>query len=492
MTANRPPVPEKNPNYEEMIKRLVKKLMPEQCTQLLSGQFSPVRTDNDSEASIAYQELMRILTQAQKQNTSMSDNPIVDFIRAQLSATITEHEQKLVKTISNPSVNFTLSDQLTFFSRLPSDVMNLIFIYWLSGADSFNLLRTSKNLFVLFKPTVGQLADHLLRKLLSHGALGELEQAEAIWKKDPSILTLYGTVYHPNRTYDDSVNPPVWVAIPEERSFGRYKYDEVTYLQILMMNEEWEEATAVAKHMDMDEVAKQFFEVFPDGKIVKYDNDGKEWDFAKAQLLLEALFAAVSNDMKINANDPSKMSEKTKTARDKFFAYHQPNPKGHSQGLVSDPRSVEAALKLYEEKYSKFANDAQRRFWNIQVEEASKSLLGTGFLRPCSQGLFKDKVERKGCFFADESSYFAFRRLSNSLPGFHFWVTRYGLVVRAKERQETRVFMAFLELISSKYECRDRLLCSNIRVQQKHPSVSLRSLSILVVITEMHSLTRQV
>jgi hypothetical protein len=463
MTANRPPVPKEKPNDEEIIKKLVKKLSLEQCTQLLSGQFSTVLPENDPSASIAYQELMRRLTQAQQQNTTSSDNKVVEFIHSQLSTRIKEHEQ-VVKTISKPSVSFTLSVQLTLFSLLPNEVVNLLFISGLSGTDSFNLLRTSKNLFVLFKPTIWQLADHPLRKLLSHGALGELEQAEVIWKKDLSILTYYGTVYHPNRTYNDDVDPPVWTAIPEEMSFARPKYVNVTYLQILMMNEEWAEATAVAKHMDMKEVAKQSLEVFPDGKIVKYDNDGNEWDFAKAQQLLEELFAAIIEDMEINANDPSKMSKKTKTARDKFFAYHQPNPNGHSKGLVFDPRSVEAALKLFEDEYFKFANDAQRGFWNKRVEEASKSLSGTGFLRPCSQGLFKGKVERKGCFLADGSSYFAFCRPTNSLPGFHFWVTGYGRVGLAETAG--RVLWAegrrcdagsFSKLMSSKYESRDRL-----------------------------------
>lgn len=264
-------------------------------------------------------------------------------------------EDKLVKTPLYPSVSFTLSTQVTLFSQLPNDVMHVLFSYWLSGTASFNLLRTSKNLFVSFKPTIWQLADHPLRKLLSHGELGELEQAEPYYIKDPSILTFYGTVCHPNRFYNDDT--ATGVAIPEEMSFARPKYKEVTYLQILMMNDEWKEAIEVVKHMDMKEVVKQFFEVFPDGKIVKYDNDGKEWDFEKANQLLEALFNAVIKDKVINNNDPNQMSNETRQARKAFFDYHKPNPKGHSKGLVSDPRSVEAALKRYEDKYFEFAND---------------------------------------------------------------------------------------------------------------------------------------
>ena len=101
----------------------------------------------------------------------------------QLSARVKEHEQKLVKTTLNKSVSFTLSTQLTVFSLLPNDIMDLLFIYFLNGTDSFNLLRTSKNLFVSFKPTIWQLADHPLRKLLSHGRSENLMQQKSYGQK---------------------------------------------------------------------------------------------------------------------------------------------------------------------------------------------------------------------------------------------------------------------------------------------------------------------
>ena len=192
------------------------------------------------------------------------------------------------KQIIVPTPNFSLPNiSASLLLTVPSDIWNLLFLYYLNDtASRFTFYRTGK-FFKLFTMDISQLEDHPLRRLLSYGALGELEQAEPYYKNDKSILTCYGTVYHPNRFYNDKTNQSTFVDIPPEMSFSRPKYVKVTYLQILMMNDEWQEATEVAKHMSMDDVAEQFFEVFPDGKIIKYDHDGKEWDFEKAKELLK-------------------------------------------------------------------------------------------------------------------------------------------------------------------------------------------------------------
>lgn len=377
-------------------------------------------------------------------------------------------EQKIVKGPFNNHIDFTLSTQLTLFSYLSKDLMNLFLIHFLKGTNSFNLLRASKNLYLSFNPTLWQLVDHPLRKLLSHGALGELEQAKAYYIQNNSILTFYGTVYHPNRVYNDMVNPPVWVTIPEEMSFGRYKYVGVTYLQILMMNDEWQEATEVTKYMDVNEVTKQFYEVFPDGKIVKYDHEGNEWNLEKANELLVALFNATIKDKTINTSNLNQMNDETRKAWKVFFNYHKPNPKGHSKGLVSDPRIVEAAFDLYESKYFEFFNNAQRSFWNIRVEQGLISLLGTGFLRRCSQGIFKIYLEPQGCLLADGSSYFAFRRSSDSLlPGYHFWVS--GCGDQLTRRRDPIVMWLNDFQMYVKYACEQReILYNKMEVHQKY------------------------
>ena len=103
------------------------------------------------------------------------------------------------------------------------------------------------------------------RNLLSHVALGDWK-AKKIWENDPSLLTCRGTVYHPNRIYDDQGN--VFFDVPADQSPGRYKYLDVTPFKIALMNEEWEMATEMSEHIDADEVDKQFLEVFPDRKSV--------------------------------------------------------------------------------------------------------------------------------------------------------------------------------------------------------------------------------
>ena len=119
-------------------------------------------------------------------------------------------------------------------------------------------------------------------------SLAELDAARPIWSEDPSLLTCYGTVYHPNRTYQDGQAP---VDIPVYANPGRYKYVDRTFWQILMMNSEFEEAEEAGKLMTEEEKQKQFAEIFPDGKMVKYNSDLKE-----AKRLLQAVFKEAIKD----------------------------------------------------------------------------------------------------------------------------------------------------------------------------------------------------
>jgi hypothetical protein len=92
---------------------------------------------------------------------------------------------------------------------------------------------------------------------------------------------------------------------------------------------------------------------------------------------------------------------------------------------VSDPAAYEAALTIYDNRQRQFPSGDQQSFWNIRVEEAIASSLSTGYLRPHSQGL-GNKTSRGGCLLADKSSYFPFRRMDDSIPGFYFRVNIYG------------------------------------------------------------------
>jgi hypothetical protein len=127
--------------------------------------------------------------------------------------------QQVLKN-KNDNSNMISSLQVTVFSVLPDDIMFLLLISHLSGMESLNLLHTSKS-FVYLKTFLWKNEDwqrnHPLRKLLSHGALGELDAAKILWIKDASLLTYYGTVYHPNRSYVDdngnALSPPIDIPV---------------------------------------------------------------------------------------------------------------------------------------------------------------------------------------------------------------------------------------------------------------------------------------
>ena len=291
------------------------------------------------------------------------------------------------------------------------------------AAVALNLSKVSSHFSLFFggnKPSL-----NLLRQLLSHGALGELADAEGLWKLFPDLLTCRGTVYHPNRIYVAGQAP---VDIPFDRNPGRYKYIHRTFYQILLMNSEFEEAEEVGKLMTQEEKQKQFDEVFPDKEIKKYN-----FDLEEAKKLLQAVFDADAKDeylrIERDADDNIKniiMSDSTRKALDKLYAYAKPKSE-HEIGLVFDPEFYHEALNLYDEKCPQFKEKRDRStFWNICVEEWLAGCLGTGFLRPHAQGIGNQSHHRGGCVLADGSSYFAFRRSSDSISGFHLFIARRG------------------------------------------------------------------
>jgi len=245
-----------------------------------------------------------------------------------------------------------------------------------------------------------------LRRLLSHAALGEWDAAYAIWSPDPSLLTCYGTVYHPSRT---TLHP------------GRYKYTNLTTWQIAWVNEEYEIVDEMAQHLDEEEKTKQFDEIFPDGELIKHN-----WNLKEAKRLLAAVFAVITQDTSINENNMDVMSESIRNTLNALYAYVQPTSE-HKTGLVFDVNIYVEALKLYEDKFNQFKTSHQRSFWCVRVEEHLASLFGTGYLRSHAQGI-GNKLTREGCILSDKSSYFPFRRDLKSLPGVHFFVGYCGAV----------------------------------------------------------------
>jgi hypothetical protein len=299
-------------------------------------------------------------------------------------------------------------------STQPDDILKEIAK---NPATIINLSKSSQRCHTFFSQTQElQLASECLRQLLNHAALGEWIDAECMWKLFPDLLTSRGTVYFPNRTYVAGQAP---VDIPVDQHPGRYKYVNCTAWQIALMNEEWEMAEEMAKYMDGEEKQKQFAEVFPNGEIKCH------LDLEKAKGLLEAVFNAVIHDASINGKHYlDNMNQSTQEALDAIYAYVRRAPE-HKTGLVFDTHIYIAALKLYEDKFGQFQNWKKNSFWCVRIEEHLASLLGTGYLRHHAQGIM-NQVTLSGCTLTNNSSIHPFRRPSNSIPGFHFFVGIYG------------------------------------------------------------------
>ncbi|MCW5584300.1 MAG: hypothetical protein KIT56_10610 [Gammaproteobacteria bacterium] len=308
------------------------------------------------------------------------------------------------------------NDEQQNLSSLPDEV--LLRIATLSGASGFyNLVRTSKGMSSLCLFKEYQQTLELLRKLLSHGALGELEAAEKIWREHPDLLTLRGTVFLSSES--------LLYRIPFAQNPGRPKYVNRTFWQILIMNEEYEEAEEAGKLMTAEEKQKQFAEIFPDGKMIKYD-----WDSEEAKKLLQAVFDAITDDDTITWNNETQSFEMSDTTRQKLHALYQyAKPKSeHEIGLVFPADFYLAALTMYDNHADKKFGNKWNKYslWSVCVEEWLAGCLGTGFLRSHSQGI-GNKSHRSGCVLADGSSYF--RRHVDSIPGVHFFVGYYGTVM---------------------------------------------------------------
>ncbi|OGT46438.1 MAG: hypothetical protein A3E82_00785 [Gammaproteobacteria bacterium RIFCSPHIGHO2_12_FULL_38_11] len=318
----------------------------------------------------------------------------------------------------------------------------------LKPADFIRLSATSKRCYGLFYEE-RHLALRCLRQLLNHAALGEWEDAEGLWQSFPDLLTCRGTIYHPNRIAIDE-DREVLFNIPLDINPGRYKYINVTAWQIALMNEEYEEAERMGACMTNEEKREQFAEVFPDGNMIKYN-----WNLKQAEQLLLAVCNEVIKDPLINENDLSKMSASTRLARQALIEYVRPQVE-HTSGHVFDVNLYIKALALYEDQLRHFKTWGQRSFWNIKIEEWLAASLGTGYLRPHAQGI-ANGLRRTGCILTDGSSYFAFRRPLDSLPGSHFFVGYFGRPYCLLFSHVAARLNAISKLMSRKNESRDRI-----------------------------------
>ena len=182
----------------------------------------------------------------------------------------------------------------------------------------------------------------------------------------------------------------------------------------------------MGKYLTHKEKQKQFDEIFPDGELISYG-----CDLAIAKLLLEDVFNAIIVDDDINENNLDKMTKRTRNALQ--LLHDAVNPENNNEcqkGLVFDVRIYQEALKRYELNFNAFQTWNRCTFWCVRVEELIASCLSTGYLRPHCQGIGNiangHKLNGKGCFIADGSSYFSFKRDSRERPGVDFYVDYYG------------------------------------------------------------------
>lgn len=269
-----------------------------------------------------------------------------------------------------------------------------------------------RNLYLARPSLFNEIAyRYKLRSLLSHTALGEREQAQKIYEADPYLLTIRGTVYHPNRVYPDGGHP---IDIPEEWSPGRHRFSDLTALQIAWANEDFAAAALMCHYLTEKEIKKQFLQVFPDAKM-QYPQD-----LEIAQTILQDLLTAVIQDQTINCDDLDVMNTVTRNALTVLRDYIKPKLE-HRQGLLVDPGIYLEARQLYNNNWRQSLNEAQRKFWHTRVKEMIASVLGMGYLSCHTEVSDQGLHHRGGCLLADGSSYFSFRRGLDSIPGFNFF-----------------------------------------------------------------------
>lgn len=349
-----------------------------------------------------------------------------------------------------------------FFLPLPRDVKRLLCSF-LRTDDFFNLMLANPSVFLSIYSDLKNRIDFPLRKLLSHIALGEWVAAEKIWKKFPLLLTFFGTVYHPNRRYITGQEP---IDISLHQNPGRYKYAKRSPWQIALMNEEYSEAHKMGQLMTEEEKQKQFQEIFPDGRLIKYN-----WDHRNAKRLLVNLYKCVLQDPSLNEHNMDIMNPATRFALYALYACVIPTEE-HTRGLVFDVKYFIEALKLND-----FSDWNHRSFWSTRVEEYLASLLGTGYLRHHLQfvgDLTGKGLNRSGCILRDDTSYFSFRRNQNILPGFNFFVTS-GLCGPMFNLFRRRDFAAyFSRFVASKREEEKDLLQQYTQSRWSTLSVKLK------------------
>lgn len=299
-------------------------------------------------------------------------------------------------------MNSRENNQTDLFAILQDDISLFLLKNYLSTLiDIIHLSLTTQNAHHFFHQHHNKLVG---KYLIQHAALGEWESAKKIWQRYPDSLMWRDSVYHPQR----------------------YHYQNRSALQIAWMNEEYGVVSEMAVQLNFEERVKQFYEVFPEGKLIKYD-----WNRQVAEVLLRKLFFTINQDQMITEDNLDKMEDETRIALQLLYDYVLPKKdKICQKGLVFDVIFYQQALKLYDINIGALRRLGQRKFWSVRVEEVIASCLSTGYLRAHCRGIYLIENEKslnsRECRLADGTSYFSHQRNPKTIAGSDFYIDAWG------------------------------------------------------------------
>jgi hypothetical protein len=301
-----------------------------------------------------------------------------------------------------------LSRDISVFNIVPNEISEYILNLSNTG-NVINLTRTGRYTYRLFKSTdraKKALLDFNI--LLGDAAVGRWDKVFAAVTACPDLLLVTGTTKY----------------------CGRYEYSGLTIYQVGLKNYEntesyHEKMLALFEQCTNGkaEMAKQYFEVFPDEKT-----HHPEWNKETAKRLLSKLIKALKKDktiVKYNLNHKynlEKMSAELRVTYQNFWEYINKTLGTGVERLVCNPDFFACIIEMGcgNGYYGNFL-PWQFSFYNSMVWDKYLEKQPTGILRALCQGLFylidlKEPPRHNGCLLRDGHQVLPL----NSDPNFAF------------------------------------------------------------------------
>jgi len=293
-------------------------------------------------------------------------------------------ELPLVKAPMNPKMPVKRgpvpSLRSGMFDIIPDDLT--LRILSLSTASVINWMRSCKFSYSLFSQAEPYKA--ILNKSLEPASVGELGKFKVMLKKSPNLVLHRGNTGH----------------------CGRYNFIDLSSYQIFLKNDEGDNIYPMMLEAfkqlpgGLAEMARQYFEVFPDGRRFR-----KEWDINEAKKRLDKFIEALGNDTTLDKDHLEQMGEELSAAYKNYCGYIDATLGTGVEGLVCDPEFFTYIVGKYIEHYDPFTLE-QCLFYGAMVWDKYMSKLPTGVLRPACQGLHyvvdeKEPLFDNGCVLRD-------------------------------------------------------------------------------------------